>query len=103
MHYSITPILQHSSLLMCDRRARLRAFRRLLPLPLQAGMNGEAGNRKAEQAKRKGPVIGSGQIEEIAADPSTERASQAETNLEKTEDETDFGAGKNISNHRTVR
>ena len=65
-------------------------------------MNGEAGNDEAEQAKGKGPAIGSGEIEKIAADPGAERATQTEADLKKTEDEADLAAGKDIGNHGAV-
>src|SRR5438067_10054646 len=65
-------------------------------------MNGEPGNREAEQAKRKGPCVRSGDVKEKTTDPCAERATQTETDLQQTEDKTDFGSGKNVGNHRSI-
>src|SRR5207237_4366124 len=65
-------------------------------------MNGEPGNREAEQAKRKGPRVRSGDVKEKTADPCAERATQTEADLQQTEDKTDFASGKNVRNHRSI-
>src|SRR5207237_8377077 len=65
-------------------------------------MNGEPGNREAEQAKRKGPCVRSSDVKEKTTDPCAERATQTETDLQQTEDKTDFGSGKNVGNHRSI-
>src|SRR5215471_7761064 len=74
----------------------------MLGLPLGANMDGEPGNRKAEQTKGERPAISASEIEKIAAHPCAERATQTEADLEKAEDLANFAAGKNIGDHRTV-
>src|SRR5262249_38406374 len=79
-----------------------RAFRCLLGLPLGTNMNGEPGNRKAEQTEGERPAISASEIEKITAHPCAERATQTEADLKKPEDEADLAAGKDIVNHRVV-
>src|SRR5436190_17094095 len=65
-------------------------------------MKGDSGNREAEQAKRKGPCVRSGDVKEKTTDPCAERATQTEADLQQTEDKTDFASGKNVRNHRSI-
>src|SRR5215212_664566 len=71
-------------------------------VPPDTEMNCQTGDDEAHETNGKRPRIGAGCIEKVAADPGAEGAAEAEADFQKSEDQTDLAAGKDIADDRTV-
>src|SRR5712692_483355 len=85
-----------------SKPGRLPVSLGLSGLPVEACMDRDSGNNKAEKAKGKWPGIRAGEVEEVTADPCAERAAQTEAHFEITEDQPYLPARKNIADDRAV-